>query len=150
MARRLLWDRLLTKSNLFRRKILNQISETTCSLCNTEREDASHLFSGCCKTSKIWDSCFSWFGISTVSHSNILHHFIENPGILGGKIDSLFSIGLQICIVWSIWKNRNKLIFEDVPFDEEKNVQQIKGRFQSWSSVKTVHISITHVEHITW
>lgn len=136
MAWRLLQDRLPTSANLVTRNILPQNGNVSCPFCNLHPETANHLFFECNVSSKIWYACCNWMGVSTAVHSRIAGHFGSFSGLLLGKKGNMISISLWTSVVWIIWRGRNKLIFEGKDFDLEKSIEEIRGRFWSWCSVK--------------
>lgn len=48
----------------------------------------------------------------------------------------MFAPSLWICIVWIIWKGRNKLILYGKWFKLDKALEEVKSRFWNWCSVK--------------
>lgn len=55
---RVLWDRLPTKMNLLRRKILDTNSNLKCVLCGEKDESGKHFFFECSISYKVWMKCF--------------------------------------------------------------------------------------------
>jgi hypothetical protein len=67
---RLLRNRLPTKDNLVRRRVL-QISESACVSGCGVTETASHLFLGCHILGSLWYHIWQWLGISTVCSGDL-------------------------------------------------------------------------------
>jgi len=109
---RLFRDRLPTKDNLFRRRVLDvdaQICVGGCGLVET----ASHLFLHCHLFGSVWYHILRWVGVSAVLPSDVTSPFIKFD-FLGGAVKYRHSI-LQViwfATVWEIWKERNNHSFE--------------------------------------
>lgn len=139
MAWRLLWNRLPTKSNLVRRRIIQASDEAKCSFCGEHEESAVHLFLDCKVATKVWSDCYSWFSTPLATHNQVIHHFHLHSGIFLGKRGRLYVVRSWICIVWVLWRWRNKVIFEGESCDVGRIVEEIKGRMWSWFSAKDLN-----------
>ncbi|XP_057452285.1 uncharacterized protein LOC130744110 [Lotus japonicus] len=62
---RLLRDRVQTRENLCKRRVLARGVATMCPLCLQEEESSTHLFLRCAATSPIWYACSGWLGFRT-------------------------------------------------------------------------------------
>ena len=76
LAWRLLWDRLPTKNNLFRRGIIQADNIGCVAGCELE-ESVSHLFLHCKIFGSLWQHVRCWIGISGADPHNIHDHFIQ-------------------------------------------------------------------------
>lgn len=150
MAWTLILNRLPTRSNLAIRDIIPQSGNQNCPLCDGTLEIASYLFRECGKASDIWYSCYNWLGVSYVCQNQISSHFESTVGIFYGKMGGLLAIGLQISIVWTLWKNKNKQIFEGKCFDVESTIKEIQGRLWSWILVNSSFSNFTFVEWLSY
>jgi hypothetical protein len=56
----LLLDRIPTKANLFRRKIINNAEDRVCVLCGNGEENLVHLFVYCPFAIQVWARIFCW------------------------------------------------------------------------------------------
>jgi len=70
---RALSDRISTKQNLHKRGEI--LGDTLCVLCGREEESTSHILVSCKVSIKVWNMCFSWIGINSVNHNDLIHHF---------------------------------------------------------------------------
>lgn len=136
MTWRLLQDRLPTKLNLVKRRVELSTEERQCCLCKAQEEDAAHLFFLCPVTFEIWRTCYSWLGVPMVIHQNIIGNFLMHSGLFKGKRGKTLSMCIWECIVWVIWKARNNVIFNDIAFNSEKVLEEVKGRVWSWCLIK--------------
>ena len=116
-------NRLATKQNLHKRGVF--LGDTLCALCGTEEETTTHILLSCRESSKVWNMCFRWLGISSVNHKELIFHFEQFYCMCSNKEGNrLWKI------VWSIWKHRNRVIFKQAMVDavEIFNMAQV----QSW------------------
>jgi hypothetical protein len=74
LAWRLLHDRLPTKLNLFRQRILQQADVMCMAGCGHD-ESSSHLFLHCAYFGSIWQHIRNWLGISGVDPFTLHDHF---------------------------------------------------------------------------
>ncbi|GKV23716.1 hypothetical protein SLEP1_g33415 [Rubroshorea leprosula] len=59
----LLQDRIPTKMNLLRRRVIKDMGESRCGICNEREEDSTHMFLKCKMAQWLWMACAKWWGI---------------------------------------------------------------------------------------
>ncbi|XP_006603059.1 plastidic glucose transporter 4 isoform X1 [Glycine max] len=139
VAWRLIRDRLPTKSNLRRRQI--DISDSLCPFCSIKDETASHLFFECSKIQHLWWESQSWIGTSGAYPINPRHHFLQhNIGMKGGKIYKRWKCW-WVALNWSIWQQRNKVIFMNAPFNGSKLLED--ALFVAWTWFRAMEENFT-------
>jgi hypothetical protein len=79
----LLQDRIPTRQNLRRRRVLVGTTDTSCAFCGAVGESVDHLFVSCDRVSPIWYRITRWLGIEYVS-----------PNIIMQVFESFFGIGV--------------------------------------------------------
>lgn len=82
---RIFWDHLPTKSNLRRRRILNQNDDLSCVLCGSREESRKHVLFECLIAHKIGIESFNWLGITINLHSHLLLNLLAHNQVLRGK-----------------------------------------------------------------
>ena len=117
-AWRLLRDRLPTKSNLHRRQV--EITDRSCPFCRSMEEDVGHLFFHCSKIIPIWWESLSWMSIAVALPQNPRQHFLQHGSIEVAGVRSNRWKWWWLVVTWTIWQQRNKLVFSSVPFDSNK------------------------------
>ncbi|XP_057774834.1 uncharacterized protein LOC130993814 [Salvia miltiorrhiza] len=147
-AWRCLRNRLATCDNLVKRQLEISVEETKCNACISSEETADHLFLLCPKATMVWDSIFSWLGVSTVRPRDIVQHFTSFCHFGRGKKCVKILKALWTGIIWILWKNRNESRFEGKPWDVKRMVLEVKGRMWSW--IKTFEISGVDVSFDAW
>lgn len=140
--------RLPTKANLLRRRVIGSAVEAKCPLCDSEIETAAHLFLGCPHTSEVWFEIYRWLSITSAMHNQVREHFLQFSGYFHWKRGESLAACTWICCVWVIWKWRNKIIFENVSWNKDRVVEEIRGRVWSWISAK--EFSLCNLSYRMW
>ncbi|KAH1234887.1 Leucine carboxyl methyltransferase 1 [Glycine max] len=115
---RLIRDRLPTKINLHRRQVA--VSDTSCPLCKNEVEDAGHLFFHCRKVTPLWWESMSWVSQFHVFPKDPKMHFLQHALTTTSGSRARRWKWWWIAVTWTIWKQRNKIIFSNEDFDSNK------------------------------
>ena len=129
---RLLHDRLSTKNNLHRRRVLDFDDQFCVGGCGSV-ETSTHLFLQCMHFSLVWNHILQWLGVVTVLPNDIARHFHQFHH-LGGVTKSRKSI-LQViwlATVWEIWKARNNKVFNAIDTSILQVVDRIKLLTYQW------------------
>lgn len=113
-----------------RLKTVDRIKHITvcksCCLCNSAPESHEHLFFKCGATIAVWDKIRMWLKLSrrmTTIPSAIKHFHRSRRGSPIVQKAKLVALTATVNILWFA---RNKLIFEDEPFDVKSIVSNIK------------------------
>ena len=129
-AWRLIRDRLPTRVNLNRRQI--QVGELTCPFCGGEEESAGHLFLQCGKIISVWWESLSWVGLSGVFPNHPRQHFIQH---IHGMVEGVRSSKWKrwwLALTWSIWQQRNNIIFSNGSFDANRILDNAVFLLWTW------------------
>jgi hypothetical protein len=114
--------RILTVDNLRRREfqLINR-----CCLCKKDEETINHLFHHCEFSVDIWHLVPISFGVSWITPGNVpqLLHCWKFIG--HGHHREAFWKVIPALLMWSIWRERNRWIFEN----SESNVLLLKSSF---------------------
>ena len=89
-AWRLFRDRLSTKDNLFRRRIIDVDAQSCVGGCGLV-ETSPHLFLHCTFFGSVWNHIYQWVDVSAVMSDNVAYHFLQFSHI-GGAVKSRQSI----------------------------------------------------------
>jgi hypothetical protein len=132
LAWRALLDRLPTRMNLFKRRIIMQVEECLCVFCGEELETAAHLFLYCPRITQLWDRIFAWLGLGfSLPHSLLsMLNFVASTS--GGKQLRHGLVMIWNSVLWSIWRHRNKVIFDTVAVDTSGLVEEVKINSWKW------------------
>jgi hypothetical protein len=140
LAWRLLQDRLPTKNNLLRSKIIHQNAARCVAGCGHD-ETTSHLFIHCGLFSSLWQYIRSWLGVTGAdphSISDHFHQFIHCTGISRRRKSFLQLIWLLG--VWLIWVERNNRIFNNIQTPMDQILDKVKFHSYWWLKAKKHHV----------
>ena len=125
------WERVLTLDCLQKR---GWALANRCFLCQMFEESIDHLLLHCEKTRKVWMFLLSLFGVSWVFSFLVKETLLGWRGsFVGKKRKEVWQVG-PLCLLWVIWKARNKIAFEDSVL----SLQRLKTSFVYllWSETK--------------
>jgi hypothetical protein len=131
-ARLMLHDRIPTKVNLFRRKILTLPTDQVCVQCSNNDENLVHLLIYCPFARQVWEKIFSWTRLNfCLPHScvSILHLFAATQG---NKKTRQGMIMIWCATVWVLWNQKNPIIFNNGASDLLGAVDEIKLVSWKW------------------
>nr|CAN60781.1 hypothetical protein VITISV_022451 [Vitis vinifera] len=141
------WSRLLTTDRLkrFGRSIPNR-----CFLCKNEEETIDHLLLFCEKTRMLWLLILSLFGVQWVMHSSVKRNLLGWHGSFVGKKREKAWRAAPLGLMWTIWKERNKRVFDDI----ERNDQDIKSiflyTFVNWARAHIKEHTFSLIDFVDW
>jgi hypothetical protein len=106
-------NRLATKDNLRKRNVLDPTLVACATLCGKE-EERDHLFFHCDHYGRFWLLISHWLGIVTVLHGNLHSHATQFCALGGFTKNSRTSFTvIWISVLFVIWKDRNRRIFQN-------------------------------------
>jgi len=120
----------LTWENLQKR---NWSSPGICLMCKVEGEKNCHMFLNCCFTLQLWKDLANIFGFSLVYHSSLQDALFW----WSSQKSSIRSI--PKLLFWSVWKLRNKLLFQDGKEDIKSMLEKIISLHNSIPTKLTIH-----------
>lgn len=105
-----------------------------CALCNMMEEDNLHLFFRCPGSCNIWSMCESSTTINNVISQghDIADTIFQLPHMLNGD-----DAALLCCIIWSIWKQQNNKIWNDVADAHMFVLERARTMLQDWRAEKS-------------
>ena len=127
----ILLERLNTKDRLRKFKCIPE-ENSLCTLCLEDNESISHLFFSCPVAWRLWFNCMQWWNISFCYPSKPVDFFSAWIGAPFKGFDKTLWISMMYVVLWSIWKIRNRIIFDDVSPNWEIEIQQLKIRLGYW------------------
>ncbi|GAU35033.1 hypothetical protein TSUD_103560 [Trifolium subterraneum] len=128
----LLHDRIPTKVNLFRRRILQQVEDQVCVLCGNCVETSVHLFVYCHFATQVWEQIITWLGMVFMLPQSLVSFFSFFAETSGGKKRRQGLIMIWNAVVWALWRQRNRIIFENGTGDLNGVVEEIKVSSWKW------------------
>lgn len=129
----LLLDRIPTKVNLAKRRIMGMEDSKRCVFCDGEDESAVHLFLHCAFTSKVWREVMGWLNFNFIIPPNLFTHALCWSREVRSKFLRRGAWLIWHAVVWVVWKSRNERIFNNKIIGVEEMVDQIKVLSWQWS-----------------
>lgn len=120
-------DRLPTKNNLATRGVHFSDADLRCVGCNQTNESIAHLFFECNVFLEVWRKCLSWLGVEPALYADCKTNFKQFMALSTGKSDmkSNWQV-IWFAGIWSIWLNRNELIFNNKRASVENMFEQVQ------------------------
>jgi hypothetical protein len=109
--------RILTWDNILKRGFSGP---SRCVLCNNNEESIDHLLNNCTFSNNLWDKATILYRISDRIHGDITHtlkNWADSP-YQNPILNHLWQF-LPGFLVWNIWKEHNRHIFEDKSSSED-------------------------------
>ena len=138
---RLLQDRIPTRSNLVRRRVLQPTYNVCVGGCGSS-ETAEHLFIGCDVFGSVWYSVCHWIGILCVFSGSVTDHYFQFTHMAGLPHPSHYYLKvIWLASIWAIWKERNSCIFKNAVIDPFSIVERVKLNSFLWFSSNVIPLS---------
>ena len=103
-------------------------------MCKEGCERGDHLLIHCALTSNLWHSVLHSFGVLWVFPNRVVN-LIYGWHNWFGKHDSVVWNLVPSCLVWTIWRKRNRRIFEDEEHSTSKIIELFFGLRFDWARV---------------
>ena len=122
------WGKMLTLDQLKKR---GWTLANRCFLCCVEEESID-----CTKARVLWELLFALFGVMWVLPYSVRDTFLGWHSTFMGKKCSKVWMAAPLCLFWAVWKERNRIAFEN----EELSIHRMKNSFvcNFWSWTKSV------------
>lgn len=111
-----------------------------CKICENEQvETSKHMFFECNVTTSVWWRCLQWCGMPTTMHLDCISHFFQFCGLIkcNNRQRKLWK-AVWFCVIWLIWKSRNRVVFEDIYSVWCWAVSGEQIKVQSWTWINAV------------
>jgi hypothetical protein len=114
--------KILTLDNLRKRGL---IVVNWCCMCKRSGESINHLLLHCEVARTLWSVLFTLFSVKWVMNDRVLDLLVCWKGQRGNKMVMEVWRMAPLCLMWTIWKERNARCFEDM----ELTMAELSNRF---------------------
>ena len=126
------WGKILTMDQLKNRGFS---LASRCVFCGNDEESLEHLFIHCPKVWCMWTAIFSLSGGGWVCPflvQDLLRGWLHLPM---RKKDAKLGRAVPLYLFWAIWKERNRVVFDDEAFSKSRLKSCFLFSFSSWASL---------------
>ena len=126
------WGKILTMDQLKKRGFS---LASRCVFCGNDEESLEHLFIHCPKVWCMWTAIFSLSGGGWVCPflvKDLLRGWLHLPM---RKKDAKLWRAVPLCLLWAIWKEINRVVFDDEAFSKSRLKSYFLFSFSSWASL---------------
>ena len=126
---------------LWKLGIIQNLEHVICCFCGESFETNDHFLLTCWWVWRVWAGCFKWWGLMWVSPCSILDllHW-WNDMEFGKRVSPIWKL-IPMAMLWSTWKWRNELRFENKKPDWDLAIEMVVVRVANWAKV------IPHLNH---
>ncbi|CAJ2633603.1 unnamed protein product [Trifolium pratense] len=129
----LLYDRLPSKSNLYRRGVMLDAGNQDCMWCAANLESGTHLLLHCDFAQTVWREVCKWLHLDIIIPPNLFVLFLWFYGASSNKKVRKGFLLIWHSTLWFLWKARNVRIFKNVIKVPREIVEEIKVMSWRWS-----------------
>ncbi|XP_057427039.1 uncharacterized protein LOC130720416 isoform X1 [Lotus japonicus] len=129
---RLLLDRIQTRDNLFRRRVILNSEDVGCPLCLSVAESSVHLLLSCQLASGLWQRVLGWLGVSLAFPNSVPSHFSQFSLVGRSIIQRRAEMAIWCATVWTIWLKRNEVVFRNGALDDSNLLDLVQYRSWFW------------------
>ena len=107
-----------------------------------------HLLLHCLVAGILWSWIFRAFGICWILFGNIADMLFSRWNVLGQHSSDTWNL-IPLCLIWIVWKERNRLMFEDVSSFDSQLLDCFALTLFYWSRAWGFTISSTVIDFIS-
>jgi hypothetical protein len=127
-----LLDRVPTRVNLIRRQVIIDDMNQCCVFCGNSAETVTHLFLYCNCILQVWERVLAWLGLMFLlphSISSLLNFMAMSTG---SKQVRKGLVMIWKAVIWTVWRQRNKKVFENEGIDLARLIDDVKTISWKW------------------
>ena len=124
------WGKVLTVEQLKKRG--RQLA-SRCPLFGKDEESLDHLLLHCTKVYNLWAFIFTIFGFSWVLPGSVKDALVGWKGPPSRKSLKRVWMAAPLCLFWTIWRERNEAVFEDMVPSTQRMKSSLLFALWSWA-----------------
>jgi len=140
-AWRVLENKIVTKANLLTREIV--IESALCCLCGVKLKETNHMFFDCRIVWLVWNLCFKWLGIFSVTHGSY-SHFLQFGMCNVSESVNLGMGSIWIVVVSEIWSHKKMILFKGGGLDYSEIFSLTQLKVWSWITYKFSYVCFSY------
>ena len=125
------WNKILTCDNLSKR---GYTLVSWCCMCRCNGETVNHLLIHCSVARALWSWILGVFGIAWVLPHSVSELLFSWWNALGRHSSDVWNL-VPLCLMWTVWKERNSRTFEDVSNTDIELRDCLASNLFEWSKV---------------
>jgi hypothetical protein len=123
------WGWILTCDNLKKRGF---VLAGWCCMCKNAEESVDHLLLHCWAARQLWNFVFQFVGIVWVLPLHVSELLFGWWNWFGKRSSGVWNL-IPSCLMWTIWRERNKRTFENTETPLAKIIEIFFGSLYDWS-----------------
>ncbi|RVX06988.1 LINE-1 retrotransposable element ORF2 protein [Vitis vinifera] len=141
------WEKVLTLDKLQRR---GWQFPNRCFLCGCEEENVNHILLHCTVVRALWEIVLALFGANWVFLEKVKDMLVSWRGPFVGRKRKRIWTSIQLCIFWTVWKERNRLAFRGGSLAIQKLKNSFVCNLWSWARVYMGEESSSLIGFLEW
>ncbi|KAK1398520.1 hypothetical protein POM88_008383 [Heracleum sosnowskyi] len=126
-----------TKALLFSR-LVNFLDNSNCDLCKAQLEDLNHILWECEIAMQTWRKVLDWWGFHLRPTIKCLNEtWVAVSWFKEVVLKQTWEIVL-VAKMWTLWLNRNQIVFNSSKVSLEEVVKLVKVRSQEWALARNI------------
>ena len=117
-------------------------------MCRVNGESVDHLFLHCPMAAGLWNFVFRSFGVKWVISDRIRDLLFSWQNLFGKHSSSIWNM-VPACLLWTLWTELNRRIFEKCECSKSHLVESFSISLYQWSHVWGFTSSSSLVNFIT-
>ena len=139
------WNKILPCDNLSKR---GYTLVSWCCMCRRNGETVGHLLIHCSVVTALWSWILEVFGIAWVLPHSVSNLLFSWWNALGRHSSDVWNL-VPLCLMWTVWKDRNSRIFEDVSSTDIQLRDCLASSLFEWSKVSGYSTSSSIIAFIS-
>ena len=141
------WGKVLTLDQLKRRgwSLTNR-----CFFYLAEEESTNHILIHCTKTRVLWELLFALFGVTWVLPCSVMETLLGWFGSFVGKKRKKTWKLAPLCLFWMVWKERNRIAFDNKEFLIHRLKYSIVCGLWSWTKLYIDADLLSLIDFFDW